>query len=121
MEPALRCEIFPTDLDATVAFYVDVLGFGLVRDERRSDPPYVALQRGTARVGAAARPALDTAARRPPVGVELVLEVEDVHAAFARVCAEGWPVDQDLTEQPWGLTDFRLLDPDGYYWRVTSP
>jgi catechol 2,3-dioxygenase-like lactoylglutathione lyase family enzyme len=33
MAAALRCEIFPADLDATVAFYVSVLGFELVRDE----------------------------------------------------------------------------------------
>jgi hypothetical protein len=24
-----------------------------------------------------------------------------------------------LREQPWGLHDFRLADPDGYYLRVT--
>ena len=119
--PALRCEIFPDDLDATVAFYVDVLGFELRRDERYSDPPYVALQRGEARVGAAARPRVAVTARRPPTGVELVLEVEDVHADFARVTATGWPVDEDLADQPWGLPDFRVVDPNGYYWRLTSP
>jgi len=31
----------------------------------------------------------------------------------------GWPVC-DLALQPWGLRDFRLVDPDGYYVRVTS-
>jgi catechol 2,3-dioxygenase-like lactoylglutathione lyase family enzyme len=54
MAAALRCEIFPADLDATVAFYVSVLGF------------------------------------------------------------------EDLAGRPWGLRDFRLLDPSGYYWRVTG-
>jgi lactoylglutathione lyase len=24
-----------------------------------------------------------------------------------------------LREQPWGLHDFRVVDPDGYYLRVT--
>jgi len=57
MAATLRCEIFPADLDATVGFYVSVLGFELVRDER---------------------------------------------------------------DRPWGLRDFRLLDPSGYYWRITG-
>jgi hypothetical protein len=26
-----------------------------------------------------------------------------------------------MTEQPWGMTDFRLVDPDGCYIRVTAP
>jgi hypothetical protein len=28
---------------------------------------------------------------------------------------------EGLTSRPWGLRDFRLVDPDGYYWRVTEP
>jgi lactoylglutathione lyase len=54
------------------------------------------------------------------VGVELVLEVDDVGAARRKVAAAGWPVTADLMIQPWGLKDFRLLDPSGYYWRITS-
>lgn len=118
---ALRCEIFPADLDAAVGFYVSVLAFRLVRDERSADPPYVALERGVVRLGAAGRPEIaDREQRRPPVGVELVLEVEDVDQDRERVAARGWPVEEELTARPWGLTDFRLLDPAGYYWRVTS-
>lgn len=118
----LRCEIFPADLDVTVAFYVGVLAFQMVRDERRSIAPYVALHRGAVALGAAARPPiLDQGSRRPPVGVELVLEVDDLDVDRARVDAAGWPVTEDITERPWGLRDFRLLDPDGYYWRITTP
>jgi uncharacterized glyoxalase superfamily protein PhnB len=58
--------------------------------------------------------------RRPPTGVELVLEVDDVDADHARVSAAGWPLAEPLTHRPWGLRDFRLVDPDGYYWRVTD-
>jgi uncharacterized glyoxalase superfamily protein PhnB len=54
------------------------------------------------------------------VGVELVLEVDDLRAERARVAEAGWPVVEEITERPWGLADFRLLDPDGYYWRVTT-
>ena len=122
MTEALRCELFPDDLDASAAFYVDVLGFRVVRDERSADAPYVALQRGDVRIGLAARPTPEhEALRRPPTGVELVLEVDDLPAAHTRVLAAGWPLAEDLTDRPWGLRDFRLLDPHGYYWRITTP
>jgi len=121
MAATLRCEIFPADLHATAAFYVDVLAFEIVRDERAAAEPYLALRRGDVQLGAARRPAVaEREQRRPPVGVELVLEVEDLEADRARVAAAGWPVAEEITPRPWGLRDFRLLDPDGYYWRVTT-
>ena len=121
MPAALRCELFPSDIDVAVAFYEEVLAFHVVRDDRDTGAPYVALERGGVRLGLAQRPDVpDRGQRRPPVGVELVVEVDDVDADRDRVLSAGWPLAEDLTVRPWGLTDFRLLDPDGYYWRVTS-
>jgi heme-degrading monooxygenase HmoA len=42
-----------------------------------------------------------------------------VDALFAAVRASGAEVDAEPADQPWGLRDFRLRDPDGYYLRVT--
>lgn len=121
MSATLRCEVFPAHLETTVSFYVDVLGFEVVGDERGVESGYVSLRRGHVRIGAATRPAVpDREQRRPPVGVELVLEVDDLDADRARVAAAGWPITEDLTVRPWGLRDFRVLDPDGYYWRITT-
>jgi uncharacterized protein YbjT (DUF2867 family) len=118
---ALRIEIFPTDLDATAAFYADVLGFRVTRDERAADVPYLGLERGRVRIGAVARPEpSDRAARRPPTGVEIVVEVADIEAERDRVRRAGWPIEEDITRQPWGLRDFRILDPSGYYVRLTG-
>jgi len=120
MDMTLRFEIFPADLDATVDFYQRVLGFELT-DDRRGQDGYVALRRGAVRVGAVLDPVPDArAARRPPAGLELVLEVDDVAAERDRVVAAGWPLDGDLADQSWGLRDFRVLDPDGYYLRITN-
>jgi lactoylglutathione lyase len=117
----LRFEIFPDDLDATVDFYTRVLGFRLTADRRDQPDEYVSLQRGSVRVGAARRAVPDVSdARRPPAGVELVLEVDDVNAEHDRVLAAGWPLAEDLQDRPWGLRDFRVLDPAGYYLRVTD-
>jgi lactoylglutathione lyase len=121
MTVRLRCEIFPGDLDVTVDFYVHVLAFTLLRDERHDDVAYIYLRRGDVFVGALGHSgAAPDAVRRPPVGVELVLEVDDLDAEYERILASGWPLSEELTERPWGLRDFRLLDPDGYYWRITS-
>jgi lactoylglutathione lyase len=121
MEMTLRFEIFPSDLDASVDFYVRVLGFAVLTDQRDDPAAYVSMRRGDVRVGALRREPLDVrTARLPPVGVELVLEVDDIGSERDRVVAAGWPLDEDLQHRPWGLTDFRILDPDGYYLRITD-
>jgi catechol 2,3-dioxygenase-like lactoylglutathione lyase family enzyme len=112
---------FPDDLDATVDFCTRVLRFRLTADQREEPGAYVSLQRGSVRAGAARRVVPDAcAARLPPAGVELVLEVDDVVAERDQIIAAGWPLAEDLRDRPWGLKDFRVLDPAGYYLRITD-
>jgi lactoylglutathione lyase len=121
MDMTLRFEIFPADLDAVVDFYVRVLGFRIAKDEREDPEAYVAMQRGSVHVGALRQNVpVSSAGRRPPAGVELVLEVDDVASERDRVVAAGWPLAEDLQLRSWGLTDFRILDPAGYYLRITD-
>jgi catechol 2,3-dioxygenase-like lactoylglutathione lyase family enzyme len=118
---SLRFEVFVADLDATVEFYRRVLGFTVAEDERGRTPPYVALERDLVHVGAVpAWQEVPSARRRPPAGVELVLEVDDLAQEVARVEDAGWPLDEGLVRRPWGLVDVRLLDPDGHYLRITG-
>ena len=108
----LRFEIFPDDLDVIVDFYTRVLHFRLTTYQRSEPNAYVSLQRDDVRIGAARRIVPDVrAARLPPAGVELVLEVDDVLAERAGVIAMGWPLTEELQDRPWGLKDFRILDP----------
>ena len=79
------------------------------------------MRRGALRVGAARRDVPDVlASRLPPAGVELVLEVDDVAGERDLVAVAGRPLEQDLQDRSWGLTDFRVVDPAAYYLRITS-
>jgi len=117
---SLRLEIFPADLNATVRFYVDLLGFSLAADRRSDAPPYLALQRDDVHIGAVTIPGGHPAHRRPPTGVEIVIEVDYLHVERDRIRLAGWPIEEDIMRRPWGLQDFRVLDPDGYYLRFTT-
>lgn len=118
---SLRFEVFVADLEATVDFYSRVLGFTVVKDDRTGTPPYVALARDHVHVGALESwEQVPAERRRPPTGVELVLEVDDLAQELCRIAAAGWPLLEGLTERPWGLVDVRLLDPDGHYLRITG-
>ncbi len=120
MPTSLRIEIFPADLNATVRFYVDLLGFSLVTDRRSDVSPYLSLQRDDVQIGAVPIPGGHPLQRRPPTGVEIVFEVDYLHVERDRIRLAGWPIEEDIMRRPWGLQDFRVLDPDGYYLRFTS-
>lgn len=117
----LRIELFVADLDVFADFYTRVLGFAITDDRRQGEPPYLAVSRDRVRIGGVKLwEPVDRSARALPAGVEIVLEADDVTTERNRVAAQGWPLDAELQARPWGLTDFRLLDPDGYYLRITS-
>lgn len=122
MEMTLRVELFAENAEASAEFYRRVLGFEEVFRQHDGDRlRYVAVVRGAARIGiGAGGGSVDPSDRRVPRGTEIVLDVDDVEAEFARIRATGWPVDAELRDQEWGLRDFRLLDRDGYYLRITS-
>ena len=54
------------------------------------------------------------------LGVEIVIETDDVDAAYQRALASGYRLAGELGQRSWGLRDFRVVSPDGYYVRVTS-
>jgi lactoylglutathione lyase len=109
----LRLELFVGDLDRSVDFYRRVLGFRLVRQ----DASYASVCNGAAVLGLGSAAGLP---ERRGAGVEVVLEVDDLKAAYARVMGAGVRPVEALHERPWGLRDFRILDPDGYYLRITD-
>jgi len=54
------------------------------------------------------------------LGSEIVLEVDDIQADYQGVRVSGYPITEELQDRPWGLIDFRIVDPDGYYLRITA-
>ncbi len=52
-------------------------------------------------------------------GVELVMMVEDVDSYYEEV-KQFAKVVEELKLKPWGLRDFRIEDPFGFYLRITN-
>lgn len=139
---AFGVQLYVLDQRTAVDFYTRALGFqvqytrpGGLRFERPTEgispseptPEYVSLQSGRVLVGLAPWSALpgDHHLRRGPadlrgLGTEIVLEVNDAREAERRVVEAGFPLESPCQRRPWGATDFRVIDPDGYYLRITS-
>ncbi|UUZ44514.1 VOC family protein [Janibacter limosus] len=117
MGMTLRIEIFPADIEASLAFYT-ALGFEVVG--RKEGPPYASIVRDEVRIGMVQSHAQPSEHRAVPTGTEIVLGVDDVRAERDRLVAAGIELAEDLQDREWGLTDVRVHDPDGYYLRITD-
>lgn len=121
----IRLELFTSNIHKTVHFYKNVLGF---KSLNSSNPGYHPIQKGQVVLGIGLLESLENNHYFSPsqsdskfgYGVEIVLEVEDVQFLYDKVKLTKVKIESELRERPWGLTDFRVVDPNGYYIRVTS-
>lgn len=130
-----KIELFVTDLEASVDFYGRVLGFsvGEMRQTMLGDSllRHVPVWNNPTMIGLGLLESLAPThhLRRAGlesergIGVEICLYVEDseLDDLYARVARECSTKIETLVEQPWGARDFRVVDPDGYYVRISGP
>ncbi|ANK91117.1 MULTISPECIES: VOC family protein [Rhizobium] len=119
----LTLELFVQTPQTSIDFYQRVLGFEV---EGSASREYTMLRNGDAVIAINSQSVLSSdhplrgeIGNRVGLDVEIVVKVADVEDAYRKAEESGWPLSA-LATQPWGLRDFRLVDPDGYYVRVTS-
>ena len=94
----------PVDYERSVAFYRDVLGLQIYREWGSGTVFF--LGGGLLELSRSAGPVTDDK-------LSFWLHVRDVDAEFARLAAEGVEVVEAPVDEPWGLREARLRDPDG--------
>ncbi|HWH29256.1 MAG TPA: VOC family protein [Mycobacteriales bacterium] len=102
-----RVLLRPSDPERSRRFYRDVLGLAVHREFGPPDDPGVVLFTGGGFLEVSGRgaPRLD--------GVALWLQVRDVAAEQERLRAAGVRITREPRQEPWGLIEMWLEDPDG--------
>ncbi len=106
------------DLDRSLAFYRDVLGFTVVTTVPDQAPFVFAwMQRDTVSVFLNSEASARMKASAGTNGLFITLQAEDVasgiDALFAAV-KDRAPVTMELVDQFYGMREFAIKDPDGY-------
>jgi catechol 2,3-dioxygenase-like lactoylglutathione lyase family enzyme len=99
-----RVLLRPTDYEQSVAFYGSVLGLAVFREWATGTVFF--LGGGYLELSRSAGPVTDDK-------VSLWLQVRDVDAEHARLAALGVEIVEPPVDQPWGLREARVRDPDG--------
>jgi uncharacterized glyoxalase superfamily protein PhnB len=110
------------DLERSFAWYRDALGFTLDRKhERHGSLVAISLRAGTARVLLTQDDGAKGPDRPRGEGFSLMLSTtRDADALAARAKHHGASLDTEPTDTPWGPRIFRVRDPDGFRWTISS-
>lgn len=115
----LFLELDCRDLASHIDFFKTVAGFDL----NRKDGNFVILrsERGEILLNGVGGKAGEKPVRYQGPRVEIGIVVSDLDAAFAAAGKhEGWRIEGAIARQPWGVRDFRVYSPEGYYLRITE-
>jgi lactoylglutathione lyase len=118
-----KFELATSNPSRDTAFYSE-LGFRVVA---KTSYGYITLKSGPVVIALSPVSKTDLAdlasiskVRRPPIGVEIVLytseNLEEEHKRLKRLGLK----PTDIRLQPWGVRDFRIADPGGYYIRISE-
>ncbi len=123
-------ELHVSDFEKVERFYIDILGFEKVREPwLEADKNYLVLERGGNLI--AFWPGnnkvydhsyfghfpKDT---KKGYGVELVFMIENIKDYYNKI-KDRLNIVEELRTHSWGLMDFRVEDPFGFYLRFTEP
>ena len=123
----ITVELFVADVEETVRFYTQKLGFELLRLERgimegreRATFAVVGLERAAFLI---ADKSLEGTLTMPPGGgaIDIRIVVEKVDAIYRRARKSGVEIVNPIGNRPYGLRDFIIRDPNGFRLRFASP
>ena len=118
------------DVEASVRFYTEKLGFDLIRMEREAVSGRERATFAIVGVGNAVMMLADERfyvrggegpATPRGVGIDTRIVVDDVDSMYRRATDNDVTIVHDIGDRPYGLRDFIMRDPDGFRLRFAAP
>lgn len=119
---ALNVSLTVNDLARSTDWYTNVLGFEVERShEREGKRVAVSLKAGEARILLAQDDGAKGMNRTKGEGFSMMLTTpQNIDELAARAKENGATLDTEPTDAPWGPRIFRLRDPDGFRFTISS-
>jgi uncharacterized glyoxalase superfamily protein PhnB len=119
---SLQASLTVADLPRSVAWYRDVLGFTVDREHERGGRLFaVSLKADIVRILVTQDDGAKGLDRQKGDGFSLqITTTQDIDALGARAKAAGAHLDTEPADI-MGMRAFRLRDPDGFRWTISSP
>jgi predicted enzyme related to lactoylglutathione lyase len=112
--------IYTKDVERSMRFYLDMMGFKLIEDFRYEGTPVYARLRAPGGDGTIALHQAGPGVSVASDGVRLYFEIRDVDGFCRKLQQKGFYIPQGPRMMPWGWRHVYLNDPDGHeislYW-----
>lgn len=120
---SLQASLTVKDLQASVKWYVDVVGFTVDRKiERDGALRGVAVSAGEVRIILNQDDGAKGWDRVKGLGFSLsITTTQDVDGIARRITERGGTLEMEPQDMPWGARIFRVRDPDGFRWTISAP
>lgn len=120
---ALAASMTVNDLQKSLAWYQDVLGFSVdQKHERDGALRAVSLRAGDVRIVIGQDDGAKGLNRVKGVAISLqITTTQNIDEVAARAKAAGGLLADDPADTPWGARMFRIKDPDGFLFVISSP
>ena len=118
----LSASLTVKDLGASLAWYRDVVGFAVDKQhERDGKLMAVSLEAGDVRILIGQDNGAKGWDRIKGDGFSLMITTaEDIDALAQRIKERGGTLASEPADMPWGARMFRLVDPDGFKFTISS-
>lgn len=119
---ALMASLTVKDMEKSLAWYCDVLGFTVAqRHEREGKLVACSLKAGTVQVLIGQDDGKKGWDRAKGEGMSFqITTAQDVDGIAERIKSAGGVLESEPTTMPWGARAFRLVDPDGFKIVISS-
>ena len=112
--------IYAKDVERSMRFYLDMMGFKLIEDFRYEGTPVYARLRAPGGEGTIALHQAGPGVSVASEGVRLYFEIHDLDGFCRKLQQKGFYIPQQPRMMPWGWRHVYLNDPDGHeislYW-----
>ncbi|OTX28545.1 hypothetical protein BK717_28530 [Bacillus thuringiensis serovar malayensis] len=118
-----RLELFVEDLKKSADFYKDLLGFEITKHKstaislQYTNLSLLLTKESTWKTDHYFKKIPNSSKGK---GVEFILQPKNFDLLYHHIKKSGYQLESELTLQSWGSNDFRIIDPDGYYWRIST-
>jgi catechol 2,3-dioxygenase-like lactoylglutathione lyase family enzyme len=116
-------ELHVTDLDASIAFWRDILGFGIAYRRKEEKFVYLEHPEGQQIMLCQRHGRFETGPMQPPLGQGAMFQIyfEEINSILSNLAAQNWPIylgPRDVWrktgDRESGQREVSVQDPDGY-------
>ncbi|MFL6245242.1 MAG: VOC family protein [Thermoanaerobaculia bacterium] len=119
---SLAASLTVNDLQKSLAWYCDVLGFSIERKhEREGTLRAVSLLAGNVAILIGQDDGAKGLNREKGTGFSMrITTAQDIDGIASRIKANGGVLESEPFDTPWGTRAFRVVDPDGFKYLISS-